>query len=649
MIPLDRLPAVPAGSRSPLAVAATPSIMSEKLRLAALDRCGILDTPPDPHFDRITRLAAQFFGAPMAAIGFVAQDRAWFKSTYGLPQFQLARPASFCSHTIACPEALVIPDATADRRFADLALVAGQPQVRFYAGVPVFAAGGFAVGALAVMDTRPRSPLSEPEIGALRDFSALISRELNTRAHDMTPLKLAGSARREIEDHLKLAEESAGLGAWDWSPPSGITIRSEQCCRLYGLPVSRTAMPYAQWLSAVHPEDRDRVQAYHGTLLRGAARGEAEFRVIWPDGSVHWVVSRAKAYFDAAGQTAYVIGVNLDVTHLREAEQFRRESEQRYSDLFRTMSQAVSYLDAEGRVLTANPAADRLFGLSIEETRGRHNADLHLSVMREDGTPVSPHEFPAIVALRSGSEVRGVVHRMWNAQTGEAHWISSDATPRFRPGETKPFEVQVICHDLTPQVEATARLRVSEERSRLLIEHGMEVIGVIDAAATILYVSPSVERIFGYPPELLTGSSAMEYLHPDDRQAVQESIRGIVHAPPSVVASLHLRVRNRDGEWRIAESTAANCLHVKGLRGIVVHLRDITERQRYQEQLRISRDQLRQLAARVESAREEERARISREVHDEFGQMLSLLKLDVENLASLHRPPPPHTRGQSAC
>jgi signal transduction histidine kinase len=77
---------------------------------------------------------------------------------------------------------------------------------------------------------------------------------------------------------------------------------------------------------------------------------------------------------------------------------------------------------------------------------------------------------------------------------------------------------------------------------------------------------------------------------------------------------------------------------VKGLRGIVVNLRDITERERYQEQLRISHEQLRQLAARVESAREEERARISREVHDEFGQMLSLLKLDFETLASRHRP-----------
>ena len=685
--------------------------LSERLRLAALDRCGILDTPPDSHFDRITRLAAQFFDAPMAAISFVTHDRCWFKSTYGLGVPQLARSASFCSHTIGSPEALVIPDATADASFAGLALVADHPHVRFYAGVPVFTTEGFAVGALAVMDTRPRGPLSESAMCTLHDFSALISRELSASpsagapqdtgdssilsavvqsaedaiitidlnrviltwnpgaerlygysaaevrghpidviippdlleeahlvcgkaqqgqptlrreivrlhkdgsrrfvsrsvfaitdaegrpigiggiAHDITPLKLAEAARLEAEEHLNLAQEAAGLGIWDWSVPNSTITRSEQCCRIFGLPVTQTTTPYVHWLSIVHPEDRDRVQAYHANLLRGTRHGEAEFRIIWPDGSVHWVVSKARTYLNAAGEAAQVIGVNLDVTHLREAEHARRESEQRYSDLFRTMNQSVSYLDAKGSVLAANPAADRLFGLSIEETRGRHNADLQLRVMSEDGTPVSPSEFPAIVALRSGSEVHGVVQRVWNPQTGEPHWISTDAIPRFRAGEPKPYEVQVICHDLTPQVEAAARLRVAEERSRLLIEHGMEVIAVIDTAATILYVSPSVERVFGYPPDLLIGTNAAEHLHPDDQQAVQESLQSILHSPPSVAAALQIRLRNRDGEWRTVESAAANCLQVEGLRGIVANLRDITERQHYEEQLRISHDQ----------------------------------------------------------
>jgi len=753
-----------------------PTALDENLRLDVLDRCGILDTPPDPHFDRITRLAAQSLRTSMAAISFVAQDRSWFKSTYGFGQTQLPCSASFCSHTIGCPEALVIPDARADERFAGLALVAGDPRVRFYAGVPVVATDGFAVGALAVMDPRPRHLLSESEIRTLRDFAAIVSRELNGRpsanaaprnalppafgqggeassiqsaiiqsaedaivstdlngviltwnpgaerlcgyaaaemqgrpifltipperfeearemirralqgqstlrretvrirkdgtrrfvslsisaikdpggkpvgiagiAHDVTPLKLAEAMQRETEDRLKLAQEAAGIGIWDWSVPSGSANCSEQYFRIYGLPASETTMSYAQWLSTVHPEDRDRVQAYHENLLRGTGWGEAEFRIIWPDGSVHWIVSKAKMHPNAAGEADRVIGISLDVTNLREAERARRESEERYADLFNTMSQAVIHLDGEAVVLSANPAAERLLGLTFDEMRGRRRSDLQWRATWEDGTPISLNEFPSMVALRTGAELHDVVLRIWNARTEEPHWVLADVIPRVRAGGTKPYQVHVTCRDITAQVEARARLRASEERFRLLIEHGMEAIGVIDAAGTIMYLSPSVERVFGYPPDLLIGTKAIEKVHPDDRPAVHSALRTILHSQKGAAIILHVRLHHRDGGWRSVESTAANCLHVKGLRGIVCNFRDISEQARYEEQSRLSRDQLRQLAAHVESAREEERARISREVHDEFGQMLSVLKLDLETLASQHCPRRAEARGE---
>jgi PAS domain S-box-containing protein len=752
-----------------------PTAVSEDLRLAALDRCGILDTPPDPRFDCITRLAAQSFGAPMAAISFVAHDRSWFKSTYGFGHFQLARPASFCSYTIGCPEALVIPDAAADERLSGLAFVAGEPRIRFYAGAPVVSSDGFAVGALAIMDTRPRGPLTESEKCALQDFSALVSRELKghppapppatdppptvgqggdssltlssivqsaedaivstdlngviltwnpgaerllgysaadalgrpisvmippdrheeargmirralqgkptlrretvrihqdgTRrfvsmsvsalkdvdgkpigiagiAHDITALKLAEAARLEAETRLKLAQDAAGFGVWDWSVSSSSATCSEQYFHIYGLPAGETTMSYAQWLSAVHPEDRDSVEAYHQNLLSGTGRGETEFRIVWPDGSVRRIVSKARRRPGDAGEATRVVGINLDVTHLREAEQARRESEQRYSDLFCTMSQAVMYMDGDGIVLSANPATDKLFGFPIEYTRGRPRSALHPRATNWAGVPVSGEEFPCMIALRTGAEVHDVVLRVWNARTDAPHWISMDAVPRFRAGETKPYEIQTVYHDLTAQVEAAARLRASEERSRLLIEHGMEVIGVIDAAGAVTYISPSVERVFGDPPDLVIGTNALEYVHPDDQPAVQASLASIVHSPPGAPVTLQLRLRHRDGGWRTVESTAANCLRIKGLRGIVINLRDIGERVRHEEQLRIYQEQLRRLAERVESAREEERARVSREIHDEFGQMLSVLKLAVENLAAQYRPRNAGPRGE---
>jgi PAS domain-containing protein len=91
-------------------------------------------------------------------------------------------------------------------------------------------------------------------IGAIKDADG---RPIGTGgiAHDITPLKLAEAARLKAEDHLNLAQEAGGLGTWDWSVPNSSITRSEQCCcRIFGLPVTQTTTPYAQWLSIVHPE-----------------------------------------------------------------------------------------------------------------------------------------------------------------------------------------------------------------------------------------------------------------------------------------------------------------------------------------------------------------------------------------------------------
>jgi len=121
----------------------------------------------------------------------------------------------------------------------------------------------------------------------------------------------------------------------------------------------------------VHPEDRDSAQAYHENLLRGTGQGRPSSA---SSGGRQSPLDRQQGQeaLQLRRRGRSVIGINLDVTPLRQAEQGRRESEQRFSDLFRTMGQAVNYLDAKGLIFSANPAADKLFGLNIEEMRGRH-------------------------------------------------------------------------------------------------------------------------------------------------------------------------------------------------------------------------------------------------------------------------------------
>jgi GAF domain-containing protein len=148
----------------------------EEQRIATLHRLGILDTPEEQRFDRLTRLAAGILRVPVALVSLVDRERQWFKSAHGVEVRQTPRESSFCAHAVAARELLVVPDALADNRFADNPQVSGSTRVRFYAGCPLFVDQS-CIGTLCVLDVRPRQ-LSLEQLGLLKDVASLVEHEL---------------------------------------------------------------------------------------------------------------------------------------------------------------------------------------------------------------------------------------------------------------------------------------------------------------------------------------------------------------------------------------------------------------------------------------------------------------------------------------
>lgn len=140
--------------------------------MAALSSYGLLDTPQEPEFDRITALASYLFRAPIAAITLLDGDRQWFKSSTGLLMNELPRKDAFCSHAILQPEGLEVPDAEMDERFANNPMVRGDPGIRFYLGIPLLTEEGYALGTLCVIDTQPRPPVDREHREALAALAA---------------------------------------------------------------------------------------------------------------------------------------------------------------------------------------------------------------------------------------------------------------------------------------------------------------------------------------------------------------------------------------------------------------------------------------------------------------------------------------------
>ncbi|MFN2445391.1 MAG: GAF domain-containing protein [Vicinamibacterales bacterium] len=176
-------------------------------RLMALQKSGLLDTPPEESFDRFTRLASHTVNAPIALLSLVDDDRQFFKSARGLAEPLASRRQtplshSFCKHVVETGEVFVVQDARATP------IVQSSPAIEefnviAYAGMPVRTGDGHVIGTLCVMDQRPRAWTSG-ELRALRDLADCVTEEIQLRTH----LREAEEARRQTETRLLELQQS---------------------------------------------------------------------------------------------------------------------------------------------------------------------------------------------------------------------------------------------------------------------------------------------------------------------------------------------------------------------------------------------------------------------------------------------------------
>lgn len=154
---------------------------NEKTRLAKLRDYAVLDTDGEEAYDDITRLAAFICNTPVALVSLVDETRQWFKSRHGLSVTETPRDLAFCAHAICNPEqVMIVPDASHDVRFMDNPLVTDSPNIRFYAGAPLVAPTGEAIGTLCAIDYNA-STLYDSQRQALKALARQVVYQLELR------------------------------------------------------------------------------------------------------------------------------------------------------------------------------------------------------------------------------------------------------------------------------------------------------------------------------------------------------------------------------------------------------------------------------------------------------------------------------------
>jgi PAS domain S-box-containing protein len=297
-------------------------------------------------------------------------------------------------------------------------------------------------------------------------------------------------------------------------------------------------------------------------------------------------------------------------------------SEQRFGQMFRMSPDGIAVTSvAEGRFIEANDAFLRILGRPRDEVIGRTGTEL--GVWRD------AHERMAMLALPAMSPGGGVrqYQRSIHTPEGEMRDLLVRATPIELSGEQVLLS---IVQDVTERRRAQLLLEESEQRLARMIEGSPEAITIASVEdGTFMLVNPAGERLSGYTREEMIGHSSVAlgfWPDPQERRRLVEDL--LRH---ETVHAREIRLRRKDGQVRDALCSAA-LIDFRGSKFILFQAIDITERKNAEKGLHEHQELLRELSAHHESVREGERAHIAREIHDEMGQALTALKMDLSVL-----------------
>jgi len=462
-----------------------PSDESERLNL--LHALNLLDTPDEPVFDRITRLVARILNVPIALVSLIDTDRQWFKSRVGLDVTETPREMAFCAHAIMQSEPMIVSDATQDVRFKENPLVTGNPNIRFYAGVPLRSTAGMAIGTLCAIDSTPRI-LSDDETNILIDLAALVSKEVQLRETvSLSRDQVSRSTRaiEAVEARFQTVFERAGVGIALVAPDGRWISVNDELCQTVGY--KQEELLNLTFQDITHPDDLNTDLFLLQQLIENKIdRYQLEKRYINKSGDTVWIHLVVTKQMNKAGKLEYFVSIIKDI-------QARKEAEASLAELRKTLEERVESRTRDLRLANTMLSSAMEQQLQSEQALQKREAELKMVIENANDAYVCIDHAGVISAWnRQAEQTFG-----WSAQeaigrrldemiippqmreshcngmkryltTGEQHVLNQriELTAVRRSGETLPVEVRVTALEIDGKTIFSAFLHDISERKK---------------------------------------------------------------------------------------------------------------------------------------------------------------------------------------
>jgi PAS domain S-box-containing protein len=371
------------------------------------------------------------------------------------------------------------------------------------------------------------------------------------------------------------------------------------------------------FLDAVHPDDLEGVTR----MLERQREGEYEpfeYRIVRPDGSFRWILRRTFPILSDKGEIYRVAGIGQDITERKRAEESLSNLRRELELTMGSMEEGVHRVDLQGKIVFENQAGARMLGWEVADLIGK-SAHVTKHHTRADGTCYAPEDCPIYATVRDGIS-RHVTDEVFWRQDGTSFPVEYMTAP-MRNDRGEIVAAVVTFRDITERKRVEEALRESEERYRELFENAKDAIYVHDLKGRYTSVNRAAEKLSGYKREEIIGKHFSNFIAPSHLRYARENL--CRKLDQQAETTYEAEIVSKTGR-RTPVEVSSRLVYENGVPvGVQGTARDISERKQTQEALRL-------YSRALIEAQETERQRIARELHDEIGQVLTAVRINLQ-------------------